>query len=305
MIRVGILRGGVGEGYEESLKSGAFVLANLPRDRYQAIDIFIDRDGVWHLSGKPLAHDALFHKVDVLWNLTHGFYGGDGKMHQLFEQLGLPYVGPSPLASAVSMHHGLLRNSMTEGKIKTPRSLYVSEWKENTEEQVGKVVRAAFENFAPPWLVRTVSRGHMQGHIRCGNRDELAAVLFQMAHSQVPVVIEEFISGKQLSVLAVPGFRKQGMYTFLPRDTETLGRRLAREESEAFQTAAKKAHAHLGLGSHAVVSGIITPKGDVYITEIDAHPSFAPGSHVMESLESLGVSFGEFADHAIKNALNN
>ena len=303
MIRVGIIRGGVGDGYEESLKSGAFVLANLPRDRYQAIDIFIDREGVWHLHGKPLAHESLFHKVDVLWNLTQGFYGGDGKMHQTFGQLGIPYVGPSPLASAITMHHGLLRNSLTEGKIKTPRSLYVSEWKEDTEEQVSKVVRAAFENFAPPWLVRTVSRGHMQGHIRCGNRDELTAVLLQMANSQVPVVIEEFVTGKQVSVLAVPGFRKENTYTFLPRDTQVLGRRLAREESDAFQAAAKKAHAHLGLGSHAIVSGIITPKGDVYITEIDPHPSFAKDSHIADSLESLGATFGEFADHTIRQAL--
>ena len=302
MIRVGIIRGGVGEGYDESLKSGAFFLANLPRDTYQALDIFIDKEGAWHLHGKPVSHEQLMHKADVLWNLTHGYYGADGKMHQLFEQLGMPYVGPSPLGSAVTMHHGLLRNALTEGGIKTPRSLYVSDWKDDTQEHVAAVVRGAFENFAPPWIVRTVSRGHMQGHIHCATRDELTAVLLQMADSKVPVVIEELVTGKQLSVLVAPGFRNEELYTFLPRDMQVSGRRLAREESEPFQSAARRAHRHLGLGSHAVVSGIITARGDVYITEIDAHPSFAQGSHATQSLEELGVTFGEFAKHAIDAA---
>ena len=53
MIKVGVIRGGISGEYQVSLASGAQVLSHLRSDRmndkYQAVDIFIDRDGTWQL----------------------------------------------------------------------------------------------------------------------------------------------------------------------------------------------------------------------------------------------------------------
>ena len=303
MIRVGIIRGGVGEGYEESLRSGAFLLAKLPREKYMPLDIFIDRDGAWHLSGKPVSHESLMHKVDVVWNTTRGFFGADGKMHQQFEQLGLPYVGLSPLTSALVMHHGLLRNHLTTAGYKTPRSIYVQDWKEDIQTHVAAIVRAAFELVSPPWIVRTVSRGHMQGGITCATRDELAAVLLQMAEVGVPVVVEEKVTGTEVSVLVVPGLRREEQYTSLPFQTDERRSRIASAKGELVQAYARAISRALSLDSHAMVHGVLTPKGDFYLTEIDAHPEISAESHVMHSLEQVGVGFPEFARAVLEKAL--
>ena len=55
MIRVGVLRGGTSKEYEQSLKAGAYVLKRLPKDAYEPLDIYIDREGVWHLGGLPMS----------------------------------------------------------------------------------------------------------------------------------------------------------------------------------------------------------------------------------------------------------
>lgn len=303
MIRVGVIRGGTGEDYESSLKSGAFVFANLPRDRYAPVDIFVDRDGVWHVHGKPVSHEALIHKVDVLWNLTHGFYGADGKMHQHFEQLGVPYVGPSPLTSALLMHHGLLRNHLMHAGHKTPRSIYVQEWKEDIQTQVAAIVRAAFELVSPPWIVRTVSRGHMQGHIPCATRDELTAVLLHMADVGVPVVVEEKITGAEVSVLVVPGLRRQEQYTSLPFHRDECRTAVKSAKGELIQAYARAVSRALKLDSHAVVSGVLNAKGDFYVTEIEAHPALHSDSDVAHSLQQFGITPSEFFTHSIEKAL--
>ena len=91
MIRVGVIRGGISGEYEVSLASGAQVLSNLRsdqmKDKYSAVDIFIDKDAVWHVNGIPTAMDKIIHKVDVIVNALHGDYGEDGKVQQILEQL--------------------------------------------------------------------------------------------------------------------------------------------------------------------------------------------------------------------------
>jgi D-alanine-D-alanine ligase len=59
-IRVGVLRGGPSSEYEISLKTGATVLNNLSQEKYNPRDIFIDKEGQWHMHGLPvLPHSTL------------------------------------------------------------------------------------------------------------------------------------------------------------------------------------------------------------------------------------------------------
>src|SRR6185312_15965037 len=80
---VGILRGGPTQEYDASLKSGASVFANLDTSRYEPRDIFIDRQGTWHVHGVArLPADALS-GVDVAFNIVHGQYGEDGTLQRI------------------------------------------------------------------------------------------------------------------------------------------------------------------------------------------------------------------------------
>ena len=84
MIKVGVIRGGISSEYEVSLKTGSNVLSHLRSDKlnhkYKAIDILIDKEGTWHISGKPVSISDVFHSVDVIFNALHGDFGEDGKV---------------------------------------------------------------------------------------------------------------------------------------------------------------------------------------------------------------------------------
>ena len=76
MIRVGVIRGGVSGEYEVSLKTGSNVLSHLRSDKlnkyYKPIDILIDKNGAWHIGGKPVSIADVFNSVDVIFNALHG-----------------------------------------------------------------------------------------------------------------------------------------------------------------------------------------------------------------------------------------
>lgn len=304
MIRVGVLRGGTGNQYEQSLASGAYVLKNLPKDTYEVSDIFLDRDGVWHYNGTPLDYEKLMRRVDVIWNALHGFYGEDGKVQQLLENLSIPYIGSGPLTSAITMNKKLLNDHLSKCNIKTPHGLYIEDWGEGTvEETVPDVVSAVSKKLSPPWIIEPISKGEGFGGITAKTRNELMTVLSQMFELKTPVLVEEAVLGKNVSVSSVADFRGESVYTFLPVQTDNLNVKLHKNESELLQKLAKEIHKNMHLGHYSRVEAVISPKGNIYVKNIETVPAFHKESDLHHAIAGVGSSFKEFARHLIGKAV--
>jgi len=304
MIRVGVLRGGTSNKYDESLASGAYVLAHFPRDRYQAVDIFIDRAGVWHIAGAPISYDRLARAVDVIWNTLHGFYGEDGKVAQLLENLGIPYVGSGPLSAAIAMNKKLAKERFAELGAKTPRGIYIEAW--GSGEREDAVLGAAAQisqKLSPPWIIEPIARGQSSGVIKANTRNELAAVLFEMFDLGLPVLVEEAVLGREVSVISLPGFRGQASYTFIPMHADAPKLKMRAGESDQLQKLSEMIHEKLHLGGYSRMRAIITPKGALYVLGVDTMPELHAHSNLHQSLAAVGSSFDEFARHMIDGAM--
>lgn len=301
MIRVGVLRGGTSNRYDESLRTGAYVLKQLPRDMYEPIDIFVDRGGVWHLGGAPVSYDKLRHRVDIIWNALHGFYGEDGRVQQLLENLAIPYTGAGPLASSMTMNKKIAKDTLAGLGIKTPRGMYIESWGGgDREETVESVAQNIAQQFSPPWIVEAISRGQTNGPMRAKTRDELVAVLFQMFDLSIPILIEEAVLGTEVSVVASSGFRSESVYTFLPEHREEGRARVRAPASDELQLLAKKIHEHFDLGKYSRTEAVVTPKGTIYVLGVDTVPALYSESKVHDMFASTGVTFREFAKHMIE-----
>src|SRR6185295_11424115 len=112
------------------------LLTNLPPETYDALPLFVGKDGLWHgpdaaaavmkegmglpardllLDGvvpgsTPAAPDAVLEsfvkaireaRLDVAFPINHGTFGEDGVHQGLYESIGIPYVGFGVAASAV------------------------------------------------------------------------------------------------------------------------------------------------------------------------------------------------------------
>lgn len=297
MLRVGIIRGGQNAFYDTSLQSGASVLAHIPRGKYSPVDIFVDKDGVWHMRGLPVTYDKLRGNIDVIWNSLHGHYGEDGKLQTLLENLGIPYTGSGPLASALAMNKRLAKDRFENAGVKIPKGIYFEN--EGGGFDIERTSRVVFEKLSPPWVIKPASGGYGLRAIRANTREELVIALQKMGEYGVPILVEEFIFGAGASVINAPGFRGVSDYTFLPIRKDNVGGRFSQKENELLQKTAKKVHDTLGLGQYSHVDIVLGKRGDVYVLGVDTVPKMHDGLVLHSSLEAVGAKVSEFIEHMI------
>ena len=122
---VGVLRGGPSSEYEVSLKSGANVLEHLNKDKYEARDIFIDKEGQWHVHGRAVMPEKALIGVDVAFNVLHGEYGENGVVQKLLEEVGVPYTGSDAFASTIAFNKHSTREIVKKLGVKIAQGVLV------------------------------------------------------------------------------------------------------------------------------------------------------------------------------------
>ena len=332
MIKVGVIRGGVSGESEVSLASGAQVLSHLRSDalnsKYSAIDIFIDRDGVWHINGIPISIDQVAHKVDVIINALHGDYGEDGKVQQLLEQWGIPYTGSGPFASAIGYNKYLAKEEFTKLGINTPKHIlfpvYQDDFDGPKDEYPTKKAKEVWERLPPPWIVKPLTGGSSMGVHVCKTFQSLVSAFQIGMNENVSVLVEEFIKGKEATVGVIDNFRKKKIYTlppieiripktstFFDNDVKYNGKsqeicpgNFTSDEKEKLEYLATIIHKGLDLSHYSRSDFIIHPKKGIYALEVNTLPGLTDQSLMPKAIIAVGSTMPEFIEHIIKLALN-
>jgi D-alanine-D-alanine ligase len=329
MITVGVIRGGISPEYEVSLATGGNILRALREnlsDMYVPMDILIDREGVFYLNGLPVSPEKLRLAVDVIWNALHGFYGEDGKIQQLLEQLGIPYTGSGILASALSMHKAHAKQAIDHLGIKMPTHLMIAHYDEafdvSPETYAGKKAREVFQKMSPPWIVKPVSGGSSVATYMIRTLPELVETLGNLSGLGDDILVEEYIRGREATVGVLENFRGEKQYAYLPIEIRKSGDALfsfeskyngqaeeispgkfSREESAELQRLAREIHKTLDLRHYSRSDFIIHPKRGIYFLEANSLPGLTETSLLPKMIESVGSSFPEFVDHVIRLTL--
>jgi D-alanine-D-alanine ligase len=319
--RVGVLRGGPSSEYDVSLKTGSAVLKNLADerlgDRYAAIDIFIDKNGAWHIGGLEVApHEALT-RADVFVNALHGEYGEDGKIQSLLDHHGVPYTGSRTLASAIGMNKVLAKEAFKKSGIRTPYYIVLAKGKFNTLE--------IFKSFPMPAVVKPVSAGSSVGISIVRTFEDLEPAIMRAFAIGDEVMIEEFISGVEATVGVIDGFRGENLYALPPieirhdRDFFDYDAKYSSDAAVAAQEIvpghfsdadkaellrlAREVHAALNLRHYSRTDFIVSPRRGVYVLEVNTLPGLTEASLIPKALVAVGSSLPEFLDHIVGLAL--
>ncbi len=321
--KVGVLRGGPSSEYEVSLKTGKSVLDNLSMStslagRYEVLDILIDKDGTWYVSGLKTDPLKISKQVDVIFNALHGNYGEDGIVQRILEQLSIPYTGSTALASAIGMNKLLTKKIYKNHNIKTPIHTTVSRT-ENINERAIKI----FKTFPMPAVVKPVSGGSSVGTCVAKNIKELEGGIKEALKYSNTAIIEEFIIGKEATCGVIDNFRNEDKYALVPieirkptdapffdyqakysgKSEEICPGNFTSEEKKLIENMSKQAHQALGLRHYSRSDFIIHPRRGIYILETNTLPGLTAESLLPKSLKAIGCSLPDFLDHLIKLAL--
>jgi D-alanine-D-alanine ligase len=322
--KVGVLRGGPSTEYEVSLKTGKSVIDNLSSredlvNKYEVLDIFIDKEGTWHYLGLPIKPEHLFKKVDVIFNALHGAYGEDGTVQKLLDYFNIPYTGSTALASAVGMNKVLSKKVYKNNKLKTPLHATISK-----KDSIGESVSKLFKSFPMPVVVKPVSGGSSVGTAIAKTVADLESAVTDALKYSDTALIEEFIAGKEATCGVVDDFRDEFPYALLPveirkpaestffdyeakysgQSQEICPGNFTAEEKKIIQEMSREAHKSLGLRHYSRSDFIIHPRRGIYILETNTLPGLTSESLLPKSLKAIGCSLPDFLDHLLELALN-
>lgn len=318
-IRVAIIKGGPSHEHDFSLKTAESVLKNLS-ERYEVHDVLINKKGEWYLNDKFANPEKVARNVDVVFNATHGQFGESGELQQILDSFGVPYTGSGATASLHGMNKFLSKAAFENAGLLVPRAAMV----DREEDDLNKAAVDIYKRFGPKVVVKPLASGSSAGVVVVSSVQDLINALNWVAGFSNKILVEEFINGVEVTCGVIDNFRKQNRYALLPAEvTPREGAEfwdyeakfsggaehlipsdnLSPELKKKIEEAAIKAHNAIGARHYSRTDFIITPKGKIYVLEINTLPGLSEDDVFTKSLESVGAKYSDFLDHLIKLAL--
>lgn len=310
--RVAVIRGGMSDEYEVSMKTGASVLRAFDSLNYPKKDIVITRKGEWLDGGKVREPEKCLTGIDVVFLALHGGYGEDGQIQKFLTHHSIPYTGSRALASATAFNKQLTKKLLKDTSITTP-VYYVF-----TDED--EVVLPA--DLGEKVVVKPVASGssldtHVAVDIKVAD-----VIVRSLLETYEQVMVEQYIEGREVTVGVIEGFREKDYYmlpvveivppqacAFYSYDAKYGGEsqlecpgRVSKKEQALLEEAALTVHTHLDL-KHYSRSDFIIKDGVPYFLEVNTLPGLTEHSLFPRALQAVGVRYEELIAHLISQAL--
>jgi D-alanine-D-alanine ligase len=168
--------------------------------------------------GRDFLNKILQCNVDFVFNIAEGrgnYRGREAQIPAILEMLDIPYSGSDPQCLSVSLDKPLTKKLVQSEGVRTPRWQVVS-----SRHELGEVCQ---DGFPLPAFIKPAFEGSSKG-IRLGcmveGREQMAEVTAKLLEQyQQPIMVEEFISGDEVTVGAVGNSPPQlvGMMRILPK----------------------------------------------------------------------------------------
>lgn len=190
-IRVAVLYGGKSGEHEVSLRSGAFIIQNLDRAKYDVIPVSVDKAGRWQWNDLKLIEEARssalpilanapemrlapqsdgraslepiqngkasMKDIDVFFPIMHGPLCEDGTVQGLLELADVAYVGAGVLGSAVGMDKDVAKRLAASAGV--PVAPYITVLKDIFDEDQAESMLRAREHLKLPVFVKPCNWG--------------------------------------------------------------------------------------------------------------------------------------------------
>lgn len=226
-LRIGVLFGGRSAEHEVSLLSAANVMAALDPAKYDAVPIFVTREGQWLLSrfengalatpssgieiclvpgghGRMLAIPAggaphELPALDILFPVLHGLHGEDGSVQGVAEVARVPLAGCGILGSATALDKDIAKRLMKAAGVPVARSVTIDE-----------VARPSFaeleDELGLPLFIKPARQGSSVGVAKVNGSQEFDRALTEAFQHDRKLLAEEFVRGREIeySVLESP-----------------------------------------------------------------------------------------------------
>jgi D-alanine-D-alanine ligase len=218
--------------HEVSLQSGASVIANLDRDKFEVIPVSVDKEGRWQWNDLKLIEESRAKSlpifpyapemrlrpqadgraalepiqagtksladIDVIFPVMHGPLCEDGAVQGLLELADVAYVGSGILGSAIGMDKEVAKRLAHSAGI--PIVPYVGVTKPNFIRDPSDAEKKARASLKLPVFVKPANMGSSVGVHKVKKWEDLRAALEDSFQYDLKVLIEEGIDAREIEV---------------------------------------------------------------------------------------------------------
>ena len=349
-IRVALLFGGESAEHAVSLESGKNVADALDLNKYEVQLIGLDKKGVMRAlpsidvlrktdvtrpidletvgtevfivpgPGKTaevleLASGRRRGTLDVVFPILHGPYGEDGTMQGYLRLLGLPYVGPGVLGSAVGMDKDVTKRLLAQAGLPIPK--FVALKRHETASHDFNQLKAAL---GLPFFLKPANMGSSVGVHKVSNEEGFKKAIKDAFQYDTKIMVEEFVEAREVEcavlgnkdfIASVPG-EVMPQHEFYSYEAKYLDENGARLEIPAKLTDAQvsevkamavKVFRTLECEGLSRVDFFLKKNGQLMVNEINTIPGFTKISMYPKMMGATGIGYSDLIDRLIQLAI--
>lgn len=234
-------------------------------------------------------------KTELVFNIIHGTFGEDGALQAILDRLGVPYTGEGEAGSRLAFD-----------KIATKRKLD----KAGVPNAKWEILGAGCQPSIPlPLVAKPPREGSSVGVHIVQRPEEIAPALEDCLSRDSEVLVEEFVSGRELTVGIVGGealpvveiVPKVDFYSFENKYTKGNSdyfcpARLDDATTHAVQEAALAAHRALGLQIYSRVDVLLDAANKPFVLEVNTIPGMTETSLLPKAAAVVGIDFAALCE---------
>ncbi len=341
-MRIVVLAGGLSPERDVSLSSGAMAVNALRQKGHNAIlvDLFRGKDNLpepielaFSVSGSEPPYTVpsaapdlssirkarlsgfsekigngvlpLCRAADITYLALHGDIGENGSLQAFFDLSDVCYTGSSSLACALAMNKYYSKILFKNAGLLTPKSFLLHH-----------LSPIPYDLITYPCVVKPCSGGSSIGISIVKSPDELNSALSQAFSVENTILVEEYISGIELSagilgdepLPLIEIIPSSGFYDYRNKyqpgaTREITPARLDAETTRKVQKAALTAFHALGLSVYSRIDFLLTPDGNAYCLEANTLPGMTPTSLLPQEAAAIGINYPDLCDKVIHLSL--
>lgn len=299
--KIAVLMGGISHEREISLKTGRGISDALRSLDYNVFEIDTAENFMDYL--KKI-------KPAVAMIALHGKYGEGGQIQGVLEIMGIPYTGSGVLASSLSLDKGKSKDFLKYLGVRTPDYVVI-----DTESNIDEILLKKLEY---PIVVKPCHEGSSLGFSLVQNRKELAVAVAKAAEYENHILIEQYISGRELTVgligdppmvlppvEIIPGhnvFDFDCKYTKGMTDYICPAKIDAKARKE-LQKTASLIHCNFNCHGLSRIDFMMDEKGLIYTLEINTIPGMTETSLLPMMAKKAGYNYESLCETILLSAL--
>jgi D-alanine-D-alanine ligase len=244
-------------------------------------------------------------EVDLAFITIHGTFGEDGQIQRILEGRGVAYTGDGVEASRIAFDKILSKEKFLANNVETPESEVIE------ADQRPKM--------SVPLVVKPARQGSTVGIVIVQNENELDAAIREAAKYDRKLLIEEFVSGRELTIgilgdQALPIIEiipKGGFYDFNTKYPFLNPQAGASAEhvcpakidpplTKKIQELALRAFRALGLEVYGRVDVILSDMGEPFVLEVNTIPGMTETSLLPEAAGVAGIDYPNLCTRIIE-----